>query len=510
MKKRYGFGLLSVFVSIAVYAKITGYDITSTPTLPNSKDHIYDITALTDKNLQTAWCVSGDNAIGATITIKSPNPNISGFGILNGYIKTDKAFNDNSRISNATAYVDGVKTKNIVFGSNFDKGWINFPDKPGYEVKFVVDKVYQGKKYQDLCVTELILDKELLEGFLQLDKITRQYIGKAATPTAVATDYATVVDGYFKNPELYERITELYATWNNERSITAFVNLYVAAESDLGEFSDVVTIRVAQLIKEQVIANPEYARAFYAQNEDRAFREIIESIYDDIALNRANELEKISNKTAYAELGQEIQDQNNIQVAPPACTCPRGAGSSEGDAPFLIHDFGNIKLMACGYVDDRTGLASEFEIRECPSGEKYAEYWALDNRKVYVENGVLYISDIRNLPFGPNWEWIPVEFSRETYSPDGKGGFIYKKEKTFKFPILNQQQIDKINKRYEDEKDDTDRNEEIVYLMMLLALNGDPVGTERFLTMKQDFHLDGGMAESYNDAFDIYNENKPN
>lgn len=509
MNKKYGFVLLLAFVSITVYANIAGVNISSSPTLPNTKDNIYDITALSDKNLQTAWCVSGDDAIGASITIKSTNK-ITGFGILNGYIKTDAAYKNNSRIKEGSVTIDGKTQQTIVFHDSFRQGWIELTGSPGREITISVADIYQGSKYKDLCITELFLDKEVLEGFLKLNARTVSFVGKKIDLNHVAMNYDQYIDEYASNPELFEIIISLYSTWNDGKSLTALINLNLTANFKVTETSEYVRQVTSKYLIEQVIQNPDYALEIYTLNLRRDVRELIENAYAVISANKNGELARVQKKEQFSQLGTEIKQQQELLAQnPDPCVCPGGNWSSEGDIPFLTHSFGTERIMACGHSPKENGDGSEFVIYDCKSHKELEYYWGTNEYNISVKNNSVVVIHYEFLPIGKNWAWKAVEYTHETYSPDSKGGYIHEYEKVFKVPVLTEQQMNEVRQQYSSmKKGDPVVDEAFVYQMMLVALNGNQEDIDRFLKMKDDFIVDGAVSEEYSNALYIFKDNK--
>ncbi len=92
-------------------------------------------------------------------------PRITTIQILNGYIKTEKAWLDNGRVKRLRMYYNGepyaiLELEDTRRLQSFDVGILGFHDTsaPNWTLKFEILDVYPGDKYADTVITELYFD----------------------------------------------------------------------------------------------------------------------------------------------------------------------------------------------------------------------------------------------------------------------------------------------------------------------------------------------------------------
>jgi hypothetical protein len=92
-------------------------------------------------------------------------PRITTIQILNGYIKTEKAWLDNGRVKRLRMYYNGepyaiLELEDTRRLQSFDVGILGFHDTsaPNWTLKFEILDVYPGDKYADTIITELYFD----------------------------------------------------------------------------------------------------------------------------------------------------------------------------------------------------------------------------------------------------------------------------------------------------------------------------------------------------------------
>jgi hypothetical protein len=135
----------------------------------------YEAKNIHDLSYQTAWIegVSG-YGIGESVTYHFPpqNPRITEIIIVNGYVKSEQTWKDNSRVRKLKMYVDEkpftilnlfdsrqeqhFKFEPLGYGDRQD--WEQLQKKPWWTIKFEILDVYKGEKYDDTAITEIYFD----------------------------------------------------------------------------------------------------------------------------------------------------------------------------------------------------------------------------------------------------------------------------------------------------------------------------------------------------------------
>lgn len=121
-----------------------------------------------DLNYRTAW-VEGVAGYGIgeylTYSFKGGNPKITTIIVVNGYVKSQKAFKENSRVKKLKVYKDNkpiaiLDLKDIMGEQRFEIGTLgdNTPGSPDWKLKFEIMEVYKGDKYDDTALSEIYFD----------------------------------------------------------------------------------------------------------------------------------------------------------------------------------------------------------------------------------------------------------------------------------------------------------------------------------------------------------------
>ncbi|MDD3036298.1 hypothetical protein [Bacteroides sp.] len=127
-----------------------------------------------DLSYRTAWIegVPGYGA-GEYLVYRFPpeNPRITDVIIINGYVKSDKAWRENSRVKRLKMYVDGKPYAILNLQDSKDQqifavepiGHSNRTDEnlskmSDIVLKFEIVEVYPGEKYDDTAITEIYFD----------------------------------------------------------------------------------------------------------------------------------------------------------------------------------------------------------------------------------------------------------------------------------------------------------------------------------------------------------------
>jgi hypothetical protein len=135
----------------------------------------YSANNIHDLNYNTAWIegVSG-YGIGEFITYHFPpeNPRITEIIIVNGFVKSEKSWKDNSRVKKLKMYIDDKpfailnladsrQEQHFKFeplGYSDRQDWEELQKKPWWTIKFEILDVYKGDKYDDTAITEIYFD----------------------------------------------------------------------------------------------------------------------------------------------------------------------------------------------------------------------------------------------------------------------------------------------------------------------------------------------------------------
>lgn len=148
---------------------------TASSELTTQGTNTYNAKNVHDLSYETAWIegVSG-YGIGEYIVyhFKPENPRITEIIIVNGYVKSESAWKNNSRVKKLKMYIDNkpyatLELEDSKAEQHFKVDPIGYGDrqnfellkkKPGFTMKFEIVEVYPGLKWDDTAITEIYFD----------------------------------------------------------------------------------------------------------------------------------------------------------------------------------------------------------------------------------------------------------------------------------------------------------------------------------------------------------------
>lgn len=118
-----------------------------------------------DLNYKNAW-VEGVPGYGIgeylTYRFRGGSPRVTTIIVVNGYVKSAKAYKENSRVKKLKVYKDDqpiaiLELKDIIGEQSFNIGVLgsNKEGTPGWTLKFEIMEVYKGDKYDDTAISEI-------------------------------------------------------------------------------------------------------------------------------------------------------------------------------------------------------------------------------------------------------------------------------------------------------------------------------------------------------------------
>lgn len=150
-------------------------EVTASSYLKSQGENNYEPKNAHDLNYKNAW-VEGvpGYGIGEFLTYKftATSPRITEIIVVNGYVKSETAYQNNSRVKKLKVYLNdkpyailnledkianqGFKVEPI--GNNDRKDWDVLKTKPDWTLKFEILEVYKGLKYDDVAISEIYFD----------------------------------------------------------------------------------------------------------------------------------------------------------------------------------------------------------------------------------------------------------------------------------------------------------------------------------------------------------------
>lgn len=131
----------------------------------------------------------------------------------------------------------------------------------------------------------------------------------------------------------------------------------------------------------------------------------------------------------------------------PDCKCYKGIASEETDAPSLTLKFDNgTGIVVCGKekarLEENKILMSAFNVFHCNNTQLLLEYDALQDCHVYIENGVLIIEELRQLPAGKDWAMQAVKIGVQRIYVENGELLVPDQEPAFEGTAIDQVQVD--------------------------------------------------------------------
>lgn len=119
-----------------------------------------------DFDHESVWATKG-SGVGQslTYTFEGRCPRITEVKILNGHVKNETAWKNNSRVKKLRVWYQGKPYATLLLSDTrsmqcFELGTLGYHDdtKPDWTLKFEVLEIYPGTKYQDTVIAELFFD----------------------------------------------------------------------------------------------------------------------------------------------------------------------------------------------------------------------------------------------------------------------------------------------------------------------------------------------------------------
>ncbi len=149
--------------------------VTASSYLKSQGKNTYEPQNAHDLNYKNAW-VEGVAGYGIgeylLYTFAGTAPRITEIIVVNGYVKSKAAWENNSRVKKLKVYIDNepyaiLNLKDIrgsqsfkvkPIGNSDRKDWDALQKKPDWTLKFEILEVYKGRKYDDVVISEIYFD----------------------------------------------------------------------------------------------------------------------------------------------------------------------------------------------------------------------------------------------------------------------------------------------------------------------------------------------------------------
>ncbi len=129
--------------------------VKASSTLKSQGNSNYNLDNIEDLDIRTAW-IEGkeDYGVGESVEFTFDRKSITQIIIYNGYQKSKEAWENNSRVKRLKLYTD--KGLSAILEVQDTRGRQTFDiDIESSKYKFVIDDVYEGKKWKDTAISEI-------------------------------------------------------------------------------------------------------------------------------------------------------------------------------------------------------------------------------------------------------------------------------------------------------------------------------------------------------------------
>ncbi len=132
--------------------------VKASSTLKSQGNSDYKLENIEDLDIRTAWIEGKDDyGIGESVEFAFDRKNITQIIIYNGYQKSKEAWENNSRVKRLKLYTD--KGLTAILEVQDTRGCQTFDiDIESSKYKFVIDDIYEGKKWKDTAISEIDFD----------------------------------------------------------------------------------------------------------------------------------------------------------------------------------------------------------------------------------------------------------------------------------------------------------------------------------------------------------------
>jgi hypothetical protein len=216
--------------------------------IPRSGEYQYQLGNLHDWSTASAWCTRAHRTGQAWFSLALLKPRtVTGLGLVNGYARDAQSYNRNARARKIAVYIDDKLAGQFEVKDTAAAQWFPFAPVFGHRLKVVVKSVYKGARYDDLCVSEVVGRKRVVEIWNALAATHSKTGNRALKPDEVRQRYGALVDeASADNPDAEANVRDaidLYTRHRGEAEIRMVLDvLYQCehAEHLNAEFSEVV------------------------------------------------------------------------------------------------------------------------------------------------------------------------------------------------------------------------------------------------------------------------------
>ena len=213
------------------------YKITASSYLDDYGNINYEPDNIHDFNLLTSWVPKGTIGMKINFHFKPFAPRINKLIIWNGYIKNNKVWKENARVSKFKVYIDGIpkyylELEDVTNSQSFEIEPIQSKDSlRDLILTLEIENIYPGTKYQDVAVSELNFDGLDVHCFAAGTNIS---MANGETKPIEKIKEGDVIKNYdIASGEIFDsRVQELEIARHSETVILKYSNGYLELSPD--------------------------------------------------------------------------------------------------------------------------------------------------------------------------------------------------------------------------------------------------------------------------------------
>ncbi|MBN1496170.1 MAG: SH3 domain-containing protein [Spirochaetes bacterium] len=147
--------------------------VDTSTSIPDSAGYTFGPGNLFDRDAGTTW-QAGNGGVGSWVEIVFPEPVTVKVSMINGFVKVDKKFASYGAGGDLYELNNRVKSMKVEYRDAGDKqqtATINFADgkremqeagtyKNAARIRFIIDGIYKGKKWNDVALAEIRLERQ--------------------------------------------------------------------------------------------------------------------------------------------------------------------------------------------------------------------------------------------------------------------------------------------------------------------------------------------------------------
>jgi len=208
--------IIALILLVFASADAICYQITASASLKSSRGSSYKSENLADSDISTAWCAKS-NTDKLRLSIRKDGHSKGRLGIYNGYSKNNSTYLNNARVKELITKSQNKETSIVLE----DVPYFQVVDVGDYEeLSITIVSFYQGKKYDDVCLSDIVINDEIISGVVSVTELL------SIKRTLNDKDIKELIGQfYLKYKSNLTKILDLSLAWKEESGLRLLLNL---------------------------------------------------------------------------------------------------------------------------------------------------------------------------------------------------------------------------------------------------------------------------------------------